>query len=76
MLVLHIRPIDRSLLQQALSLCEHSDLNFPSLAHRPTPCDMALTKVLRDSRLAHHATAHGLCSSFRPMRRGRDDAIH
>ena len=55
-----------AVLEQARALKDKSDLIFPS-PRKPgqTLSDMAMTKMLRDVKLAGRATTHGFRSSFR-----------
>lgn len=53
-------------LAQASALRDESDLVFPSPLKPGSPMsDMTLTKVLRSTGLADHATVHGFRSSFK-----------
>ena len=55
-----------AVLEQARTLDDGSGVVFPSPMRRGKPLsNMALTKVLRDNRLADRATMHGFRSSFR-----------
>lgn len=55
-----------AVLKQVQALRDKSDLIFPSPTRRGKPLsDMSLTKVLRATGLAKHATVHGFRSSFR-----------
>ena len=54
-----------------------SDLLFPSPRRPGKPLsDMTLTKVLRDSRLADHATVHGFRTAFRTWAAEKTNADH
>lgn len=55
-----------AVLEKALAYRDESGLVFPSPIRRGRPfSDMTLTRVLRDTGLAEHATVHGFRSSFR-----------
>jgi integrase len=55
-----------TVLEQARTLDDGSGVVFPSPLKRGCPLsDMALTKLLRDNKLADRATVHGFRSSFR-----------
>ena len=55
-----------TVLEQARTLDDGSGVVFPSPLKRGCPLsDMAMTKLLRDNRLAERATVHGFRSSFR-----------
>ena len=65
----HRVPLSRAALEvlsRARELHDGSDLVFPSPRRPGEPLsDMTLTKVLRDTGLAHLATVHGFRSTFR-----------
>jgi len=55
-----------TVLEQARTLDDGSGVVFPSPLKRGCPLsDMAMTKLLRDNKLADRATVHGFRSSFR-----------
>ena len=66
-----------TLLEQAHSLRDGSDLIFPSSIRQGTPMsDMTLTKVLRTTGLAAQTTVHGFRSSFRDWAAECTNAAH
>ena len=67
----------QAVLREAAALRDDSGLIFPSPRKQGSPLsDMALTKVLRDCRLADRATAHGFRSAFRDWAAERTNAPH
>ena len=66
-----------TLLEQAHTLRDGSDLIFPSSVRQGTPMsDMTLTKVLRTTGLAAQTTVHGFRSSFRDWAAECTNAAH
>ena len=64
-------------LTRAMEIRDGSDLVFPSPRRSGQPLsDMTLTKVLRDTGLAHLATVHGFRSTFRDWASENTSASH
>ena len=64
-------------LTRAMEIRDGSDLVFPSPRRSGQPLsDMTLTKVLRDTGLAHLATVHGFRSTFRDWASENTTASH
>ena len=66
-----------NVLTGAMEIRDGSDLVFPSPRRSGQPLsDMTLTKVLRDTGLAHLATVHGFRSTFRTWASENTSASH
>ena len=66
-----------NVLTLAMEIRDGSDLVFPSPRRSGQPLsDMTLTKVLRDTGLAHLATVHGFRSTFRDWASENTSASH
>ena len=66
-----------NVMARAMEIRDGSDLVFPSPRRSGQPLsDMTLTKVLRDTGLAHLATVHGFRSTFRDWASENTSASH